>query len=102
MANGVQAYVSGMSAIGGTLSNYYGQDMTLEIVAAGNMISAYRIHLPFARIWPGRAPCASLLASGASSATLQGTVDFINDCWTVSSCIQSLSWPLTLLTCTEV
>ena len=35
--SGGQAFETGMSAVGGTLSNYYGTDMTLEIVAAGNM-----------------------------------------------------------------
>ena len=34
---GGRAYAAGMSAVGGTLSNYYGPAMTLEIVAAGNM-----------------------------------------------------------------
>jgi len=31
------AYVSAISAAGATLSNYYGSDMTIQIIAAGNM-----------------------------------------------------------------
>jgi len=31
------AFVVGIEAVGATLSNYYGEAMTIEIVAAGNM-----------------------------------------------------------------
>ena len=37
LITGARDFAIGMSAVGGTLNNYYGEDMTLQIVAAGNM-----------------------------------------------------------------
>ncbi len=31
------AYVVGIGAVGATLNNYYGEEMTIQIIAAGNM-----------------------------------------------------------------
>ena len=36
-SKGVSAYITAIGAVGATLSNYYGESMTIEIVAAGNM-----------------------------------------------------------------
>lgn len=35
--DGISGYMAAMSYVGGTLNNYYGQETTLDIVAAGNM-----------------------------------------------------------------